>query len=446
MPGAQSTVARLMSTTVQPGAATSALRVRATALVSATLFVAVALSAFVFVEPAPYEGLVAIMALACLAAGLAVDRRLVPLVVVMVAWAVGGLAAMAPVSYDTDGLIYTGVTIYLQATTILFAIVFSVDTARRLAVFRAAYMTAAVGVALVAIGAYFGVVPRADLFLYAGRAQGTFKDPNVYGPFLILPLLLLIQTVLFRGPRPLALTGIAILLVGLLISFSRGAWGHFAFSAAIMVALLFVTSPSSRFRARLVGLTLVGSVAAGGFVALILSVGPVAEMFEIRASLVQSYDDGRFGRFGTQQQALGAILAHPNGMGPLQFGRTYGMNPHNVYLQTFLSYGWLGGFAYLALTAATLAVGLRAALSRAPWQPMSIAAFATFAGLAAEGAIIDTDHWRHYFLVVGLIWGLAAASERHGALTASSRRPRVRPGLPSRDAPASVPPPRAAAR
>jgi hypothetical protein len=27
----------------------------------------------------------------------------------------------------------------------------------------------------------------------------------------------------------------------------------------------------------------------------------------------------------------------------------------------------------------------------------------------AEGFIIDTDHWRHFFLILGIIWGLAAA-------------------------------------
>jgi hypothetical protein len=28
----------------------------------------------------------------------------------------------------------------------------------------------------------------------------------------------------------------------------------------------------------------------------------------------------------------------------------------------------------------------------------------------AEGFVIDTDHWRHFYLILGIIWGLAAAS------------------------------------
>jgi hypothetical protein len=27
--------------------------------------------------------------------------------------------------------------------------------------------------------------------------------------------------------------------------------------------------------------------------------------------------------------------------------------------------------------------------------------------------VIDTDHWRHYFLLVGLVWGLFVATERY---------------------------------
>ena len=31
-------------------------------------------------------------------------------------------------------------------------------------------------------------------------------------------------------------------------------------------------------------------------------------------------------------------------------------------------------------------------------------------GAAAESVIIDSDHWRHYFLLLGVLWGLMAAS------------------------------------
>ena len=41
------------------------------------------------------------------------------------------------------------------------------------------------------------------------------------------------------------------LVGGLLLSFSRGAWAHFAISAAVAVILLIVTAPEPRVRGRI---------------------------------------------------------------------------------------------------------------------------------------------------------------------------------------------------
>ena len=83
-------------------------------------------------------------------------------------------------------------------------------------------------------------------------------------------------------------------------------------------------------------------------------------------------------------------------------------------------YGWIGGMAYIMLLLATLWIGLRTVLVRTPWQPYLISAFAAFVGEVLEGFVIDTDHWRHFFLLLGMIWGLAAATLKR------TRQPRCR--------------------
>ena len=45
-----------------------------------------------------------------------------------------------------------------------------------------------------------------------------------------------------------------------------------------------------------------------------------------------------------------------------------------------------------------------------PWRTTYIAVYCAFVGAAAESVLIDSDHWRHYFLLLGVIWGLMAAS------------------------------------
>jgi len=75
-----------------------------------------------------------------------------------------------------------------------------------------------------------------------------------------------------------------------------------------------------------------------------------------------------------------------------------------------MSGGWVGGIAYHVLVGATLVVGLVAALGRSPVRPAATAVFACFCGLAFEGQIIDSDHWRHFWVLAGLLWGLALAN------------------------------------
>ena len=62
-------------------------------------------------------------------------------------------------------------------------------------------------------------------------------------------------------------------------------------------------------------------------------------------------------------------------------------------------------------------------------RPLLAIAFAAFVGNALEGAIIDSDHWRHTFLLMGVVWGLIAATERYKA---HAGEPAADDRLPSR--------------
>ncbi len=151
------------------------------------------------------------------------------------------------------------------------------------------------------------------------------------------------------------------------------------------------------------------------FVAVLLSISAIQNMFKERAQLMQSYDVGQGGRFRLQELALGSVLNFPNGMGPFEFARVHGLQQHNVYLQAFLVYGWLGAMAYMVLLLSTVLVGLRTALRAHAVAALSHHRVAAFIGEIAEGFVIDTDHWRHFYLLLGMIWGLAAATTRYRA-------------------------------
>jgi hypothetical protein len=180
-----------------------------------------------------------------------------------------------------------------------------------------------------------------------------------------------------------------------------------------MVLLMFVTAPNQQSRIRLIVIAAVGLFFLVALVGILLSIDSVRELFLNRANAINPYDVGQGGRFQLQELAIGQVLDSPNGMGPFEFAREFGLQQHNVYLQGFLVYGWIGGTAYILMLLVTLLVGLRSVLIATPWQLGAITAFGAFVGEVGEGMVIDTDHWRHFFLLLGMVWGFAAATRNH---------------------------------
>lgn len=398
------------------------LTVSAEGLVNGLLFFTILISFVVFIEPAPYEGMVALMAMAVVFARVRFDPLLAPMIFIIAIWALFGAFAVMPVTDNSKAITYYLVSIYLALTSLIFACLLTQNTERRLATLERAYILAAFLASVLGIIGYFNIIPSLrHILVLNGRAQATFKDPNVFGPYLILPLLLLIQGFLYRGFRLRHIAACLVILMALLLSFSRGAWGHFVVSALVMLMMIFWTNKSTAFRLRILRLSALAVAGIAGLLALLLSFGSIGKMFSERANLVNYYDAGENGRFGTQLRGLMAIFDLPNGLGPHGYSAAFGIDPHDVYLAALYAYGWVGGIAYLTLALTTLVVGFRGLLIRAPWQPVLIAAYATFLGVALEGFIIDTDHWRHYFLLLGMVWGLTIASLRQPRPAAPAR-------------------------
>ena len=405
---AQGTAFNRAAPAIAPAAPVAALRER---LLLVVLYITVLASSVAFIEPSPHDGLMGVLAFACLVAGIRFERHVALLFLLLLIFNVAGLLSLLNVPGQEQTVQYAATSIYLGIAAVLFASLFAHNTMPRIATVRAAYVLTATVIALAGIAGYFSLFPGAhDLFATNDRALGAFKDPNVFGPFLIWPALVVLDRILVRRVRFTDVFVVGILLLGLLLSFSRGAWFHFAVSCAVMIGLAFLTAETPSKRLRIFVMTAIGVAALVAFVVIALSFDSVATMFRERAQLIQSYDVGSGGRFRLQELALGALLKFPNGMGPFEFSRVHGLQQHNVYLQAFLVYGWAGGMAYVTLLFATVWTALRTVFTRTPWQPYLICAFAAFVGEVLEGFVIDTDHWRHFFLLLGMIWGLGAAT------------------------------------
>jgi hypothetical protein len=394
--------------------------------------------AIVLIEPSPYELMSFATLVLFLIGGLSMPTALLPFAVLLILINVGYNISAASV-IDSPGVAAWLVTSwYLALTAIFFAAMLADNTQRRLDALMRGCVIGGVVASLAAVIGYSRVISSLnDVLLLYDRSRGTFKDPNVLGAFLILPTLICLHRVIagnFR--RALGGTLLLVLMVpALLLSFSRAAWGQVVYTSAIVLALTFLTSRSPQQRLRIVLLSITGVAIMSMFVAALLSIDAIAELFKQRASLHQDYDIGGLGRFA--RHILGALMAldRPLGIGPLQFDKYFPEDPHNTFLNAFMAGGWLAGVCYPTLVVSTLGFGLRTVFIRTPWQQITIVVYAAYIGTATESYIIDTDHWRHAFLVLGVLWGLIAATRayaaRETALAAADRPALAPPGGPA---------------
>ena len=115
-------------------------------------------------------------------------------------------------------------------------------------------------------------------------------------------------------------------------------------------------------------------------------------------------------------------MERPLGIGPMVFNTFFPEDEHNIWLKSLTTYGWLGFLCYLTLVIWTLCTGFKNLLLNRPWQPYLLIAYIAFVGHSAIGFVIDTDHWRHFCLIVGIIWGCLAL-EHHQKKTAPLSTP-----------------------
>lgn len=378
------------------------------------LALGVFLTGFVMHEPAPGDALIALLMAFWFMLGLKISRSTGPLAMLLVVIETGCLLSLTQMHDLAEGPVYFGVSAFLALTAIFYAAIFE-DRHERLHLFFKAWTAAAVITAMLGILGYFHAFPGAAIFTRYDRAMGAFKDPNVFGPYLVAPALYLIHGILTGKTYHLPLRAISLMIiaVAVLLAFSRAAWGLFVFSAVALVFVMLLKERSSAFRLKILVLALAGIVAMVAAVVVALQFHQVSDLFSTRTQLVQAYDGGHLGRFERHRLGFLMSMEKPFGIGPLVFSTIYPEDEHNIWLKMLTSYGWLGFVTYITLICWTLAAGFRLLLRNRPWQPFLMIAWIVLLGHVGIGNVIDTDHWRHFYMLLGIIWGCRALEENY---------------------------------
>ncbi len=387
------------------------LRVLATRVGYGLFAMFIFFASWAFIEPSPYDLLAPLTLIIWFLIGLRISvYHLVPIILLLL-YNLGGFISLVPYLDEPLSVTFMVQSLYLAITAIFFALFFREDTVARMTLAFRAYAVSCVFTAVCGIIGYFDIAGLGETFSMYDRASGTFKDPNVFGSFLTPGALYLMHGLLTgRTKRPLlAFVMLLVILSGILLSFSRGSWGGTIVSSATMILLTFITAGHGRTRRRIVLLGAATLTAAALAIVALISIPEVGEIFAKRATVTQDYDEGETGRFGNQLRSLPMLLEAPNGLGPLRFRVYFDLDPHNSYINAFASYGWLGGFAFIGLMLSSFYVGFRLCVSPSPFRPLAQVAWPALMMFFLQALQIDIDHWRHVYMLVGMVWGLEAA-------------------------------------
>lgn len=369
---------------------------------------------FVMSEPAPYELYMVALISVALLFGMRLTRTSMVLLAIFTMFNFGGMISVMQMADTKEAPLYIAVSLFLAFTAVFYAAIIEADYRRLKTIFNA-YLLIGLVSSLLGIDGYLNLFPGAEIFTRYDRAKGAFQDSNVYAPFLVLPFTWCLYRIMRGNMRDLLIYMplCCVLVLGILVSFSRAAWGMVPLSFICIFAVLFLRSESNKFRLRLITIGLLSVVVIVLTVLLLLQIPDVRSFFLERAQLEQSYDSARLGRFARHWLGMWLATEHPLGIGPLEFGPMFGEDTHNTWLKAVLDYGWIGFISFMTLTFLTLGIGFKLMFRNLPWQPFLMCAYAAYLGHVLIGNVIDTDHWRHFYLLFGIIWGCAGLEYKY---------------------------------
>lgn len=383
--------------------------------VDAAVFLFVAMGAIAIIEPSPYDFASLLAMPLWFIGGFSINRSFLVFAALILAFNFMGFLALIPYWDNADSSLYQYQSAYLVLTALFYALFMGNRTTHRVELCLNAYVAGSLVAATAGILGYLNLPGLGEgVFLHAGRASGTFKDPNVLGSFLVLPIVYLAHSLMLGRAKHVLLTGAMLLVVflGMFLSFSRGSYAATLVAFILMAVSVYATSTDRKMKRRIL-MAAAGAVAMAAIaIAALLSLPETRDFFNQRTAATQDYDEGSTGRFGNQLRSIPMLLDRFMGFGPLRFRLVFDLEPHNSFVGAFANNGWIGGLLFILLVGATVFVGLRLMFTTSPAQRLSQAVVPPTIGLLLQGFQIDIDHWRFVFFMLGAVWGLEALRQR----------------------------------
>lgn len=257
--------------------------------------------------------------------------------------------------------------------------------------------------AFIVVFAKFHLLPHSELFFRDAsmtRMKGTFKDPNVMGPYVAMGLILAIFKVFYqRSIMYLAAAGIITLAV--VLSGSRGALMIAGAEIIVFFGLFSIDRSLNKnpFRNFLLAIGALLVLVGGSWA--FLQIGGLKEQFASRLE-AHAYDTDRFAsQKYLFERGVEAPLGHGAGGA---VGAFNGLSPHNVYVKVLYEAGYAGFIAFVGMFVVSAWRCFRAwadTRNSPRVRLLAAAILGTLLGHALNSYFVDSTHWRHLFVLFG---------------------------------------------
>jgi hypothetical protein len=375
------------------------------------LWAVMATGTYLVREPAPFDlGILLLGGVALFAGGLAFSRAHRLLFLLLGAFLTVNILCLQFAADRQVAQSYLATTAYLAVSAVCFAGILSRFGTAGWSVLMSGYAVSGVVSSVFSVLAYCGMLGFRGQLLLFGRPKGWFKDPNVFGPYLVL----IVVYAMARLERPrtrLAAAGLWVVALlaaalGVCLAFSRACWINCAVSVAVYFGLRIVHGwRFGGINRRFLRVLVFTSVALAVTAAALLANPSIQHMLEIRLGQggLQDYDAVRF---YTHDRAWETAGRKPLGLGPGQSEVIFAYSTHSMYLRVLAENGVPGFVLFFGAVFWGIGRSLRAALGSGQAETAVLAAFvaACMAGILVNGAVIDVNHWRHFWLLLAMAW------------------------------------------
>lgn len=368
---------------------------------SCLLFLTMAMSSFVFIEPSPYDlFIILIMVIGFIFSIYNFTKEMIFPLLILYLFLISNLLSLFFIKEIGSSIFFTSITFYLAFTWIGLIGMSELIKPLYLQRILQGFLFSALISAVIGILAYFHLLTSSDFFLLYGRAKALFKDPNVFGPFLVMPALFSIRMAELKDTtikmRIFYNITFLILSAGIVLSFSRAAWGNFAISLLIFLFLFKVNFLRSRIH------TIIFIVLLGIPGILYFIQTPMVEDLLVSRLSYQSYD---INRFGTQHAAFEKGLSNPFGIGAGQSDEVFQYSPHSLYVRIFIENGVLGLISFVVFFILSVIKSYQSyRYTKGESSGLFLVIFASLVGIAFNSFFIDTLHWRHLWVLLAFAW------------------------------------------